>query len=177
MHSKSTGRRTLGLVLLTTLLWAGCGRKEEFVSKEGGFAVAVSGVPAQKKQTVTNPEGPVDIYTLTFALTHPPAEYWIIYIDYPALTVQKKGGDQILKEARDGSVNTVGGTLLSEHGIFLREYPGLEIRYEGASGDENAYKSRLYLVKNRLYVMLVTTPKGQPFSAQAEDFLNSFRLL
>ena len=143
----------------------------------GGFAVAFSGVPTQKKQTVTNSEGPVDIYTLTFVLNHPSAEYWIIYIDYPSLTVLQKGSDQTLKEARDASGNPVQGKLLWERRVYLNEYPGLEIDYEGASGDENAYKSRLYLVKDRLYVILVTAPKDQPLSAQAENFLNAFRLL
>lgn len=164
-------------MLIVALLWGGCGKKDEFVSKEGSFAVAATGIVTQKKQTVSNQEGQVDIYTLTFALKEPSSEYWIVYIDYPDLTVRNKGGPQLLNDARDGSISNVGGRLLAEQKVFLREYPGLEIDYEGRAEDVNSYKSRIYLVNQRLYVLLVTSPKDQPFSRQALTFLDSFRLL
>lgn len=177
MHFERRKKGILRLLLAALFLCAGCGRKSEFVSPEGGFALAATGNPVQKKQSLPNPDGGVDITTLTFTLNDPPAEYWIVYIDYPEPTVRQKGGDRILNEARDGSVENVRGRLVAERKVFLGEYPGLEIDYEGASGDPNAYRSRIFLINHRLYVILVTAPAGKPFPAQARNFLDSFRLL
>jgi len=158
------------------ILAGGCGRKDTFTSREGGFSVETSSVPKQKKESVPTQNGPVDIHTLTFEMQDPAAEYWVVYIDYPPLTVRQKGAVQLLKEARDGSVNNVRGRLLKERDILVGTYPGKEIEYEGAVPGEEIYRSRICLVRERLYVVLVTVPR-KGASERAEQFLDSFRLL
>lgn len=159
-----------------TVLASGCGRKDTFTSREGGFSVETSGIPKQKKESVPTQNGPVAIYTLTFEMQDPAADYWVVYIDYPELTVRQKGTGRLLKEARDGSVSNVRGRLLKERDILVGGYPGKEIEYEGEDPGEEIYKSRICLVKQRLYVVLVTVPK-KGASERAEQFLDSFRLL
>lgn len=168
--------KVLALTLVILVLAGGCGRKDVFSSKEGGFSVETSSIPKQKRERVTTPDGPVDIHTLTFEMQNPPAEYWVVYIDYPAPTVRQKGVGQLLKEARDGSVNNVRGRLLKERDILLGGYPGKEIEYEEEAAGEEVYKSKMCLVKQRLYIVLVTASRGGS-QEHAEKFLNSFRLL
>jgi hypothetical protein len=125
---------------------------------------------------VPTQNGPADIHPLTFETKDPAAEYWVVYIDYPELTVRQKGANQLLKEARDGSVNNVRGRLLRERDILVGTHPGKEIEYEGTAPGGEIYKSRICLVRERLYVVLVTVPRsGSP--ERAEKFLDSFRLL
>ncbi|MSS72941.1 MAG: hypothetical protein EXS64_15830 [Candidatus Latescibacteria bacterium] len=164
------------LMLVIAALAGGCGKKDVFASKEGGFSVETSSVPKQKKETVPTLDGPVDVYTLTFEIQNPALEYWIVYIDYPEATVRQKGPGQLLKEARDGSVDNVHGRLLKERDISLEGYPGKEIEYEGEGAEEDIYKSRMYLVKQRIYVILVTAPRNGA-SEHADKFLNSFKLM
>lgn len=174
MRLKSRGV-VLTLAFLIVLA-GGCGRKDTFSSREGGFSVETSSIPRQKKESVPTQNGPADIHTLTFEMQDPAAEYWVVYIDYPEVAVRQKGVSQLLKEARDGSVNNVRGRLLKERDILVGGYPGKEIEYEGEALSEETYKSRMCLVKQRLYVVLVTVPRGGP-SERAEKFLDSFRLL
>ncbi len=174
MRPKS--RRIVLALAFLIVLAGGCGRKDTFSSKEGGFSVETSSIPRQKKESVPTQNGPTDIHTLTFEMQDPAAEYWVVYIDYPAPTVRQKGVEQLLQEARDGSVNNVRGRLLKERDILVGGYPGKEIEYEGEASTEETYKSRMCLVKERLYVVLVTVPRGGS-PERAEKFLNSFRLL
>ena len=166
----------LSLMLVIAALAGGCGKKDVFASKEGGFSVETSSVPKQKKETVPTQDGPVDVHTLTFGMQNSDLEYWVVYIDYPEPTVRQKGAGQLLKEARDGSVDNVQGKLLKERDISLEGYPGKEIEYEGDGAEEDIYKSRMYLVKQRLYVILVIVPRGGA-SEHTDKFLNSFKLL
>lgn len=166
----------LSLMLVIAALAGGCGKKDVFASKEGGFSVETSSAPKQKKETVPTQNGPVDVYTLTFEMQNPAVAYWVVYIDYPEAAVRQRGVEQLLKEARDGSVDNVRGRLLKERGIVAEGYPGKEIEYEGEDPAEDLYRSRMYLVKQRLYILLVTVPRNGP-SEHAEKFLNSFKLL
>jgi hypothetical protein len=175
LGTKSRWAGALSLALVIALCSIECGRKDVFSSKEGGFSVEMASAPQQKKETVQTPDGPVDIHTLTFETQNPAAERWVVYIDYPLATVRGKGATRILDEARDGSVNNVRGRLLRERDIVLEGYPGKEIEYEGETPAEEIYKSRIYLVKQRLYVLLVTAPRNGA-SKDAEKFLNSFKL-
>jgi hypothetical protein len=169
-------RRIVLALAFLVILAGGCGRKDTFSSKEGGFSVETSSIPRQKKETVPTQNGPADIHTLTFEMKDPAAEYWVVYIDYPELTVRQKGAGQLLREARDGSVNNVRGRLLRERDILVGDYPGKEIEYEGETPGEETYKSRICLVRERLYVVLVTIPR-KGASERAEKFLDSFKLL
>lgn len=174
MRPKSRG---IVLALASLIVLAGgCGQKDVFSSKEGGFSVETSSIPKQRKESVPTQDGPADIHTLTFEMQDPAVEYWVVYIDYPERAVRQKGVSQLLKEARDGSVNNVRGRLLNERDILVGDYPGKEIEYEGDASAEETYKSRMCLVKQRLYVVLVTVPRGGS-PERAEKFLDSFRLL
>ena len=68
------------------------------------------------------------------------------------------------------------GNFISKRSIMLNGYPGLEVRFY--SPNEIISKARMYLVKNRLYQLTVSTfeDREDKFSMGSEEFFNSFRL-
>ena len=82
--------------------------------------------------------------------------------------------DKRLDQARDGAIASVGGKKRSEEKIKLKGHPGREIVIEKDS--EVVVRMRIYLVKNRLYQVMVLG-NGPVFPAKdAGFFLDSFRL-
>lgn len=67
--------------------------------------------------------------------------------------------------------------MLSEQDIRLGTYPGKEFRLENPG--KAIVRHRVYLVKQRIYQVLVETPldREQALSSDSDKFLNSFQLL
>jgi hypothetical protein len=147
---------------------------KEFSSHEGAFSTLMPGTPTEKTQKVNTQAGTIDIHG--FTLEQKSFTYMVSYNEYPDAIVQAASADKILDAARDGGVSNVQGKLLSELIISLDKYPGREIRIEAADG-KHTVKTRIYLVKNRLYQVLVVTPKEGSFSNDVTKFLDSFKLL
>ncbi len=106
--------------------------------------------------------------------------YFVSYCDYPQGLIQPDKIEKMLEASRDGSVANVGGRLIREGKITLMGNPGLEevIETGGQAGPETRWlKGRLYIVGNRLYQIMVVTPKDQKSRPEAEAFLQSFKLL
>ena len=70
----------------------------------------------------------------------------------------------------------VGGKLISEKTIAYGLFPGKEIRLDYENGLAEI-KCRLYLVKNTLYALKVTSATQKRENKARDFFLNSFKLL
>ncbi len=70
---------------------------------------------------------------------------------------------------------------MSKTDIKLTDAPGKEFVGDVPAGKTLAnggqFKARAYLVKSRLYALFVAAPKGKDPLADADKFLNSFKLL
>lgn len=148
---------------------------ESFVSEAGQFTIETPAPFEETQQSVETPVGPVEIRTFT-AETEETA-YVVAYSDYPPEMVNQTAPEELLDSSRDGAVNNLGGTLVSEEVIDLQGNPGrsLVINTEGQN-QAATINSRIYLVDNRLYQILVVTPQGGEAAAAADQFLNSFDL-
>ncbi len=162
------------LVLLFIL---GCRAPDwvEFSSQKGNFSVLLPKKPVEEKETVNTKIGPVELYAFLVELQNGKVVYGVTYSDYPAEMVEKSNPDDLLDRARNGAVRNISGKIIKEKRIVIEGYPGRELRV--VFGKTGVMKYRLYLVKNRLYQIMVLAEEENLLSSADERFLNSFRLL
>ena len=102
--------------------------------------------------------------------------YSISYVDYPNELFEKKTINQVLDNARYGSVTNVGGRLLKEIQVSIKNYPGREITIGVADG-KAIVQVRLFLVNHRLYQLTAGASKKESLSNNIKKFLDSFDIL
>jgi hypothetical protein len=104
--------------------------------------------------------------------------YGIISTEYPDSTIDSNDSElmsNMFRSAIDGAVSNVKGKLLSEKNISIGKYPGREIKVD--YGDGVAFiRMRLYLVKNKMYILQTITLTEKDNNASINEFLNSFQL-
>ncbi|MEO0987458.1 MAG: hypothetical protein AAFY20_18195 [Cyanobacteria bacterium J06639_14] len=168
------------LLLISTLLVTACsGSKvslEDFSSEAGQFSISVPGAFQETQESVETPVGPINIHTFTAEAQN--SAYVVAYSDYPTEIVEQSDPQMLLDSSRDGALGNLNGTIVSEEAIALDGNPGrsLVIDTVDPTGDEATIKSRIYLVNNRLYQILVVSPKDQAQEAKFDAFLESFTL-
>ncbi len=105
----------------------------------------------------------------------------MLYADYPADLIQNADPNELLEGGVSGALNSLSATLVNKTDIKLSDAPGKEFVGDVPAGKALAnggqFKARAYLVKSRLYALFVAGPKGQDPLADADKFLNSFKLL
>jgi hypothetical protein len=83
--------------------------------------------------------------------------------------------------ARDGMVAAVKGTLVSEHTISLRGYPGRELKVATkVETTDYIILAKFYDTDNRVYVLQVIFPKsveGESMNTRAAQYFDSFQIL
>jgi len=168
----------LQLLLVVGALLAGCGGTtwSEFSSAEGAFSVLMPGTPTEETQTQDTELGAIDVHSFTFEQGG--VAYLVGYNVFPAAVIEAASPDSLLDGACDGQVQAVKGTRVSEQEITLGAYAGrdLEILIEDSDGPASL-RSRMFLVRDRLYQVMVVGPKGQSTSPDTLKFLDSFKLV
>ncbi len=140
-------------------------------SKEGRYSVLLPSQPTVNSQEATSNSGrKFTQYKATVAGAN--AVYMIGYFDYspPATFTLEKG--------RDGMVDAVKGTLLSQRSISLGGATGLEIHVaaKDESGSEFVIFARFYDIDHRVYVVqFITTKAGDTTTdIKANKYFDSF---
>ena len=88
-----------------------------------------------------------------------------------------KQTDALFKKAIKGAVKGVNGKLLSENTIYLSGgIPGREIRIDFKHGLA-IIKMRIYVVKNKMYLLQTITETKKHYNLSVTQFMNSFQLL
>ena len=166
-------KRSLLLLMLTLLAACGGGSWKEFNSAEGAFSILMPKNPSLETQMVNTPIGPIEIQFFSAELAD--TAYVVGYSDYPAAFVAQSNPVIMLDGARDGAVANVQGKLVSETVIFIGGYPGRELRIETLDG-KFAAMSRIFLVNNRLYQVMVVMPADRTITDEIRTYLDSFAL-
>lgn len=166
----------IGALMLTACNGGSQPTVEAFASEAGQFSIAAPAPFEETQQSVETPVGPVEIHTFTAEAED--TAYVVAYSDYPPEIVDQTDPQVLLDSSRDGAVNNLGGTLVNEEVIDLEGNPGrsLEISATANQGQMATINSRIYLVDNRLYQVLVVAPEGQSTPEASETFLDSFDL-
>ncbi len=105
--------------------------------------------------------------------------YMVMSTEYPDSLVNSDDTDRlpdIFRGGIDGAVNNVKGKLLSEKIIEIDGFPGREIKIDFKDGLA-VITVRLYLVKNKMYMVQVITATENDMNKASQKFLNSFKLI
>jgi hypothetical protein len=154
---------------------AGCGAPQEFKSEAGRFSIVA---PVELKEQVTpvdSPFGKIDFHV--FMGRSPDAEYLVSYADFPNPQLLADP-ERLIDARRDDEIRTLKGRLGRETRITVDGNPGREISLEGTdpSGTQVSAKTRLFLVRNRLYQIYVGAGRAN-LPTDSDAFLQSFKLL
>lgn len=144
-----------------------------FTSKDGGFAVALPGMPEESKQRVLTASAALDVHL--FAVETKEGTYVVSYCDLPAGEIKPGSEAKRLDLARDGAVANAKGKLVSEKERKLAGNPGCELVIDGEKGQR--IRMRIVAVKNRLYQAMALGPAKFAQSKDAARFLDSLRLV
>ena len=145
-----------------------------FASKEGRFSIAFPSKPETSVAKLKTVGGDVDVHRFSVAGKNNEISYLVQYNDLPP-EVLRDGSDKILDTCTESGVAGIHGKQVGEplHST-LDGNPGRAVQIEGA-GFKVEY--RIYLVKNRLYQLIVFGDGSKGLADRAEPFLSSFKLL
>ncbi len=139
--------------------------------------------PEQPKEVVKDAETPFGPQKLTFLVcelgdrNNANALYGIGYTDYPDSLVnsefEKELTNDFLDRSVTGSVVTLNGSLISSDTISYKGYPGRTIKISFLD-NHGIMNMRLYLVKNRMYILEVGCLRENDNNPECRHFFDSF---
>lgn len=169
-HLMRLGLVGIGLMLVGP--WAG---GKELTPKDAGFSVDMPGDAIETKQALGLPTGGKVEVKIFLVQLKADTNYIVSYCDLPAESLQGLTPDARLDRARDDAVAASKGKLVSDKKVKLGTDPGRDVVIE-LPEDKGFVRDRIYLVKTRLYQLVVTGDKGLVMGADAEKYLDSFKL-
>jgi len=152
------------------------GKKAEggkpYTSMAGRYSVSFKegGKKVETKQDIPTPVGKLIMHVHGYEYGNGDGALMVLYNDYPPALLA--GGAKLLLDGAVKGVSTKG-KLMSDKAITVEGNPGREIRIDVASVP---LTMRVFLVKNRMYQLMVT---GKPEVVSAQDtqkFFDSFKL-
>jgi hypothetical protein len=149
---------------------------ETIAPPDGGFSVRMPGQPRTEKKKEETQRGPVE--RIEFTLRASPFHYTVAYADFPGQLIQGRQVDKALDLARDGALSAVKGAKLREYRpVALAGHPGREMIIEVEDGGkEISLRARFYLVKQRLYQVMVAADTVDVKRPELDYYLDSFQL-
>ena len=142
-----------------------------FSPKDGGFSIMLPAEPEQRALPHETKEG----RTLSpmYELTQGGFKYVVSYMNHPA-SVEGDERDKLLSMAAEAVITSAGGSVVSNTSLSLDGSPGREVvgEVKGFS-----YRSRVYLVGHRVYLLIVWLPPNKADSENAAKFFNSFKIV
>jgi uncharacterized protein (TIGR03066 family) len=142
---------------------------KEFRSPERGFAVRFPSAP--KEETKTDATGKT--FTYHASLGEGLITFMVMCTDS---AVKLSGQDP--KKLLDAATAPFAKNLTSKREIKVNDYPGVEMQVEmETNGVAVALTSRIFVVRERMYQVMVTSAREAKDPALSAEFLDSFTLL
>jgi hypothetical protein len=177
----SHGLITLSLLAtLGALAAAGFGgfRWREVSPPGGGFRVMMPGRPVEEVEEEKTPQGRATGSRFVsrgcergyeLARLH---VYGVTFLDYPPGYLTRRSPAEVFRAQRDALTRSEG-RLVSEKSVSLSGFPGTELRIEADDGGVIA--CRLFLVRQRLYLVMARYPRTNP-GPGVRAFFDSFAI-
>jgi hypothetical protein len=138
--------------------------------------------PTYESQVVNSAVGNLTMHIHTYQAVDSETEdnlvYGVISTEYPDSIIDSNNPElmsSMFRSAIDGAVESVKGKLLTEKNITLDKYQGREIKVDYDNGAA-FIRMRLYIVKNKMYILQTITYSAKDNNASINEFLNSFQL-
>ena len=171
------------IILISLLLafnLAACNRApqpRELKSEAGRFSVMTPTPLEEMVQSLETQGDKIELHI--FSGQREDTGYFVSYWDYPPGLIHADRMEKMLDASRDGSVAKVSGRLIREGKLTLMGNPGREMVIEtgGQTGPEaRRLQGRLFIAGDRMYQIMVVTPKDQKSRPESEAFLQSLKL-
>lgn len=151
---------------------AAAGEWIKFTSEAGRFSVLMPGPGEPKDESETKTDPRFGAYTTHLFLQKTDKGLFMAgWVDYaPTVKLDVQGE---LAANRDNFAKGIGARVISEQAIKLGDSPGIEFN---AESEQAIFKSRIYIVGQRPYMIVAATLKGSNDDANVGRFLASFQL-
>lgn len=148
-------------------------------SKAGNFRVKMPGKPQNFSRKLNTKVGETEMHFYLATANNGKTAYLVMYNDYPSEFVAKADPKKVVEGAVKGSIRGRNGKVMMEKVITIDGYPGKMVVFEFKQGSLNMTAiARVYLVKNRLYqVLLMTETSVKPSAEDIDKYLTSFARL
>jgi len=153
-------------------------------SKSFGFKIEFPEEPTARIQEVNSGTNILKMNMFMYDVTKTRKKddnlvYLINYTVYPDSSI-KSNDKEVLqnfyRSSIDATVENVHGKILSEKIITLKGYSGREVRIDFKDGLA-VINMRLFLIKNKMYMMEIITETKNDFNLSIKRFMDSFELL
>ncbi len=151
-----------------------------FTSTAGRFSINTPRPMEQAAKFVNAESLVITIHTFTYTGRFiVSVNYWDFDPSKMTASANKTIEDDIMDGFGQEFVRSLNGENPVETKITLNNSPGRELTFEGRMKDGTTVsaKSRLYVVKNRVYQETVVTPHNTLSAAEVDAYLNSFKVL
>ena len=143
---------------------------KEYTYAADSFAVTAPAKPESQNQSVDTAVGQMQAHNYLISLSDNTGVVISVTDFGKDKTISPR---QALQGAKDGSLKSINGKLISEKEISLQNFTGLEFELETAAYHARA---RMYIVETKLVAMMSVAPLGKPFASQTGRLFESLRL-
>ncbi|HTY08301.1 MAG TPA: hypothetical protein VMF29_03975 [Candidatus Edwardsbacteria bacterium] len=162
------------IALVLVVLCAGCAKPPltQYVVDDGTWAILLPGTPKRSVTPVQTAIGPIDM--IQYSSGGGNSYTALAYADYPSF-IANAPALSLLEGARDGALKNTNAKLVEDKERHLGEFLGKEIK---ADLPVAGYGMRafIFLVKRRLYQIIIVGTKDEISSARADSIFFSFEL-
>ncbi len=144
-----------------------------FSPPDKSYSVFLPGNPLLQKLITPTPRG--DMTNHMYRIEAGRIGYAVAHAEIPGIIPQGEQVTAMLEGGCNGALKNMPGTrVLRRATVTLQGYPGRELDMETAAG--KIIKARLYLVRQRLYQLMVDVPAAEASSREVTAFLTSFHI-
>lgn len=181
--------KIIGIIIVVSLLSIACNQPPEWVnfqSKEGRFKIEFPHTPVDTTKIVKNKHGNLILHYYIYNAADNDYRdsnllYYVSYIDYPEVVADSNHNEwrtQLFKEETESIVSSLRGKLEKVTTESIKNYPGQEAKITFNFRDVHIIRrQKCFLVKNRVYSIVVHTAARKDSNKSIDHFLNTFELL
>jgi len=173
----------LSVLIMVILTMSFINPADWYLCETSDYKILFPKKPVESIQTISSAIGELNLNLNIYEVPETETEDNLAYIvnktEYPDSIVNSDKKDILVgffRNSIDGAVKNVQGKLLSETKIELSGYPGREIRIDFQNGLA-VIKMRLYLVKNKMFLLETISETKKGFNKSIDKFMNSFELI
>jgi len=171
----------IALFCCITFITAAHAQQKKYENKAGHFSIVFPGAVTPQTQDIPSEVG--NLKMNMFMCTPDEGKdvnglYAVDYTDYPSTMVSSDSSKALRERFFTGAVNgfakNVNGQIVNSGSTMYKVYPGVKAKVSMEGGFMYV---QAYLVKSRLYLLLVGCDTDKDGNAAIEKFFKSFELL
>jgi hypothetical protein len=139
---------------------------QPFTPQQGKFTVLMPGVPEETQKA--------GVSGFEVNRSQDSVIYGVSYIDFPIAPKDREGGVTEVFVGTKTGFEENRHVLVSDRAVELQGHPGREMKFTRADGVVT--HCRVYVVNQRLYLVVARTTREQALAKSIEGFLNSFQI-